>query len=238
MKLISLVVLSILLHSCKISKKYYYTQDDKEEEIIEAATDSAAYLEAHKKFEIAKKVYNDMNETYGRLHSERPIKFKLLNEKREDITYLIHFEKKDSLEKNTSDLVNSLSNPIEERENAIHKSKYDTVGLYMAPIKILNARFIEKEYSNYKDVELRFKNVCKKKVAAIRFKWYGENAFNEPADMGVIDGWGSGFTDDALRPGAVDYGVWNVLSKDGKKILIAYPYEVAFEDGSKWVLGN
>jgi hypothetical protein len=58
-----------------------------------------------------------------------------------------------------------------------------------------------------------------------------------PADMsGFREGWGGGFTDDALRPGKTDYGEWSVLSRDGKKILIAYPYEVVFKDGTKWQL--
>jgi hypothetical protein len=84
---------------------------------------------------------------------------------------------------------------------------------------------------------LRFKNVSGKTVTGIRFKWYGENAFNEPADMGGLqEGWGSGFTHNPLRPGGTDYGQWSILSRDGKKVLIAYPYEVVFKDGTKWEL--
>ena len=110
-------------------------------------------------------------------------------------------------------------------------------GLYLAAIKVVSAKFVTKEYSNYKDIALRYKNVSDKVVTAIRFKWYGENAFNEPADIGALsEGWGGGFTDDALRPGATDYGQWSILSRDGKKVLIAYPYEVVFKDGSKWEL--
>lgn len=105
-------------------------------------------------------------------------------------------------------------------------------------MKVLSARFVSDGYSSYKDVALSYKNVSNKKISAIRFKWYGENSFNEPVDMGSSEGWGSGFDDDGLRPGAKGYGHWNVLSRDGKKILIAYPYEVAFEDGTKWLLNN
>ena len=54
--------------------------------------------------------------------------------------------------------------------------------------------------------------------------------------MGGYNGWGGGFTDDKLRPGATEYSKWDILSGDGKKILIAYPYEVVFEDGTKWLL--
>ncbi len=86
---------------------------------------------------------------------------------------------------------------------------------------------------------MSYKNVSGKKISAIRFKWYGENSFDEPADMGGLkEGWGSGFADDGLRVGATDYGTWSILSRDGKKILIAYPYEVAFADGTKWDLNQ
>lgn len=115
---------------------------------------------------------------------------------------------------------------------------FDTTGIYKSPVKVLAARFAGKEYSNYKEVYLKYKNVSGKKIEAIRFKWYGQNAFGEPADMGVYKGWGTGFSGDALRPGATDDGTWDALSSDGKKIIIAYPYEVAFSDGTKWALKN
>jgi hypothetical protein len=53
-----------------------------------------------------------------------------------------------------------------------------------------------------------------------------------------LKGWGAGFTDSELGIGTTTYGTWEILSKDGKKILIAYPYEVAFTDGTKWELKN
>jgi hypothetical protein len=119
------------------------------------------------------------------------------------------------------------------------KKRYtDTTGLSSAPVKVISAKLIEEEYSNYKNIKIVYKNVSNKKIQAIRFDWYGENAFNEPADMGnpLTEGVGSGFTDDILRPGKSTTGVWNIYSKDGKKVLSARPYEVAFTDGTKWEL--
>ena len=56
--------------------------------------------------------------------------------------------------------------------------------------------------------------------ASIRFKWYGENSFNEPADMtSTIDGWEGGFDDSGLRQGAKGYGTWNVYSKMGFEMI-------------------
>ena len=48
-------------------------------------------MEAIKYFEISKKVYNDMKESLGSTYNDRPISFKLFNDKREDITYKIFF---------------------------------------------------------------------------------------------------------------------------------------------------
>lgn len=114
----------------------------------------------------------------------------------------------------------------------------DTTGVYKAPVQVIKYRFVQREYSSYKDVQLTYKNVSNKTISAIRFRWYGENAFGEPADMGIRDGLGGGFTDERLKAGKTSSGEWNVLSKDGKKILKAWAYEVAFEDGTIWKLKN
>lgn len=243
--LITSIMVTVALTSCQMKKKYYYREGSKDEKLIEAYSDSAAYLEAYKNFEISKKVYKEMKESLGSSSLSEPISFDLLNDKHEEITYKVFFADKDSLENNIAKMINDLPNNIEqsvakvrEEKNGV-EAKYDTGGLYLAPIKVVSAKFVEKEYSNYKDVALRYKNVSNKIISAVKFKWYGENAFSEPADMGGLrEGWGGGFTDDALRPGKTDYGEWSILSKDGKKILIAYPYEVVFKDGTKWELNQ
>ena len=114
----------------------------------------------------------------------------------------------------------------------------DTTGMGSSPVIVYKSKLVEKEYTNYKDIKLYYKNISKKNISAIRFEWYGENAFNEPADMGSYSvlGVGGGFTDDVLRVGASSSGVWEISSKDGKKIISARAYEVVFNDGSKWQL--
>lgn len=120
----------------------------------------------------------------------------------------------------------------------IRDALLDTTGISAAPVRVLSARLVTQEYSNYKDIRLTWKNVSTKKIAAVRFKWYGTNAFGEPADMGtsLYEGFGSGFSDDPLSPGRTDSGEWSIMSRDGKKVVAAWPYEVAFEDGTKWEL--
>lgn len=114
----------------------------------------------------------------------------------------------------------------------------DTTGISSSPVQIISSKFIEKEYSNYKNVKLVFKNISSKKIQAIKFEWYGENAFNEPANFpgSTIEGVSGGFTDDSVNPGKTKTSTWDVLSNDGKKILAARAYEVAFSDGTKWKL--
>lgn len=118
----------------------------------------------------------------------------------------------------------------------IAKAMFDPVGLYNAPVRVLVAKMIPKEYSSYRSVYLKFKNVSTKEIAGIKFKWYGTNAFNEPADLGstYAAGFGGGFTDDNLKPGRSKALEWDVLSRDGKKIKLAWPYEVSFIDGTSW----
>lgn len=118
---------------------------------------------------------------------------------------------------------------------------FDTVGLFTSPIKILSSRMIKRDYSNYKDIYISYKNISDKAIDGIRFRWYGLNAFNEPADMGtsiLMAGFGGGFTDETLAPGKVGEGTWEIMSRDGKKIVLVWANEVAFKDGSKWKCGS
>ena len=114
----------------------------------------------------------------------------------------------------------------------------DTAGLSKGPVKVIKAVLFKEEYSSYRDIRVTYKNVSKKTVAAIKFRWKGTNAFGDPADMGssLQEGYGGGFTDDSLRPGRTEVSEWSILSKDGKKVELAWAYEVVFADGTKWEL--
>jgi hypothetical protein len=115
----------------------------------------------------------------------------------------------------------------------------DTAGSYQSPVKIIKAWFTKREYSSYKDVAVTYKNTSGKKIEALRINWYGENAFNEPADMmSAVDGVSGGYSDEPLKAGQTRTSEWNVMSRDGKKILRAWVTEVVFSDGTKWELRN
>ncbi len=127
---------------------------------------------------------------------------------------------------------------IEQKvKQSIHDAIFDTVGLSESPVKVYEYGLIKQNYSSYRNIYLRYKNVSDKIVSGVRFKWYGENVFGEAADMGGYpEGFGGGYMDNTLRPGKKDYGEWSILSRDAKKVILAWPYEVVFEDGSKWEL--
>jgi hypothetical protein len=112
----------------------------------------------------------------------------------------------------------------------------DTTGIYLAPVKVLEAKIVQEEYSNYRNVYLRWKNVSDKKISSIRFSWYGLNAFGEPADLGnsYSSGLGGGFDDDGLGIGKTSSGTFSILSRDAKKIKYAWANEIAFADGTIW----
>lgn len=103
------------------------------------------------------------------------------------------------------------------------------------PVMIISAKPETQEYSNYRDIAIVYKNISSKNISAIRFKWYGVNAFNKPADMGVLDnGMGGGFDDQGLDSRETSRGSWSLLSRDLKRVVKAWVTEVAFTDGTNW----
>lgn len=122
------------------------------------------------------------------------------------------------------------------KEEIMFNLNWDTMGIDSCGLKIVSAKFIKEEYSSYKSVKLVYKNISGKKIKAIRFKWYGINAFGEPAEAGSIynAGFGGGFDDNGLGVGKQTHGIWSVYSHNGDEITKAWPTEIVFEDGSKW----
>jgi len=125
--------------------------------------------------------------------------------------------------------------------SATKSALFDTAGLHTSPVKVIKSYLYQEEYSNYKNISLTYKNKSRRKIEAIKFRWYGEDAFGEPADMGsygITEGFGGGFTDDALGVGKVRTSSWEILSSRAKKIILAWPIEVLFTDGTKWDIRN
>lgn len=109
----------------------------------------------------------------------------------------------------------------------------DTVGVSDCGLVVTSAKLVKGDYDKY--VRLTYKNVSGKDISAIRFKWYVENAFGEPSNIGILgDGFGAGYDDTGLKKGKTVSNQWSLSGEDAKKIVNAWPYEIVFEDGTKW----
>ena len=160
------------------------------------------------------------------------------------ISMLFYLNQNKEIEKSKNKLkkINLFLDSIEIEEQIQKKERdlilnvnWDTVGIKNSGIIITKAKFISEEYSSYKSIQLTYKNISEKKIKAISFKWYGINAFEEPADCGGYEhGFGGGFDDDGLSNGESTTSVWSISSNDGDKIIKAWPNEVVYIDGSKW----
>lgn len=128
---------------------------------------------------------------------------------------------------------------VKETINSVYRNVADSSGSWRSPVQVMKAVMVKNEYTSTRSVRLSYKNVSEKKVAAIKFRWYGVDAFGEPADMGdSFEGLGSGLDNDGLNVGAKKTGTWNVYSSRGRKVTSACAIEVAFDDGSVWKLKN
>ncbi len=121
--------------------------------------------------------------------------------------------------------------------NNIHNNiNFDTIEETPCPIKITSSKLTKSEYSSYKDIHISYSNKGQKDIEGIKFKWYGETVFNEPADMGSFSnlGFGGGFTEDVLKAGESDYATFEIHSRNAKKIIKVWVNEIVFSDGTKW----
>lgn len=115
----------------------------------------------------------------------------------------------------------------------------DTVGMANSPIQIVQSEIKENYLTQNKDIILLIKNVSGKKVLACRVKWYAENAFGEPVDMGNgNEGLGAGQTETALDPGEQKQLSWPLENPAARHVIAAWAYEVVFSDGRKWIKGK
>lgn len=122
------VMLSAILFLQSCSKNYTYVEEYMEkgllggsstqtkEETFLAKTDSAAYMEAFRKYAISMKVYNDLRKQGMGEYLKVPLRFILLNNKGEDITNVFFATKAKYEEETISRLqiINAAENTAEE----------------------------------------------------------------------------------------------------------------------------
>lgn len=147
-KLLLLFLMSLTLFSCKKNYKYVEkvekegifggTEREEKEEEFKAENDTAAYLEAFKKFLISQKVEMEMKKSIGK-SSYSPLSFSVYDDKGNDISY-INFNNKEKREKEITKSILSLGTTSSESNISQTKSKIDS-----AKIKELKSFFREKK---------------------------------------------------------------------------------------------
>lgn len=122
--------------------------------------------------------------------------------------------------------------------DSIKKTFLDTYNKKETPVKIISAKLLKTQYSDHKDIKLRYKNISKKNIKAIRFEWYCENAFEKPANGKnfFVTGKSEGYTDNSLKIQESRSQTWEDFSTDANTIISARAYLVVFSDGTKWNL--
>lgn len=115
-----------------------------------------------------------------------------------------------------------------------NRAMFDTVGIYNAPIKIISS-----EVEKYGRIKIVYKNISNKDISAIRFKFYCENAFFEPANINMLQtentkGFWAGFYDDGIKKGETSTSIFNTEIHSDAKTVLTWPSLVAFSDKTKW----
>jgi hypothetical protein len=120
------------------------------------------------------------------------------------------------------------------------KGIVDTFGLYKAPIKILSAKLVEKKNSEGKYLRLTYKNISSKALCSINFKLYGLNTAGKLADVKNssfgIDG--CGYDIEMLKSEKILSEEQGLGKVDLKTLVLVWPIDVEFSDGTKWKLNN
>ena len=129
-----------------------------------------------------------------------------------------------------------LDSVFEAEEDSISLDEQEANKTGNALVKFLSAAFVSKKNSTLTDIEITYNNVSRKAIAAIQFRWTGINSLGKPADVGQTDlnDAGGGVEQDTLAAGKKQTSIWEISSKDGKKITKSWAHEVVFSDGTKW----
>lgn len=199
-KVMLLIAATIVLSACnmQVKKNYKYVErvreqsvlggssiKEKEEKTISASSDSAAYLEAYKKYCISLKVYNDMRKEGMGQYIDIPIGFKLYNSDGEDITD-IYFNSRLTEEEAIESSILAMDNVVKRSNNSkqtkVEEAKIDSVKIkeLLPFFKVKKDEFDPNgktwyepksapQYTNRNGIYLYFA-VQNGKVAALRFR--------------------------------------------------------------------
>lgn len=158
-------------------------------------------------------------------------------------TSCINKNKKDYFEVKKNINYQQVDTQIDEKKNispsdSIKQSFLDTLNSRESPVKVISSQLLKNQYSDHKDIRLIYKNISKKRIGAIRFEWYCENAFNKPASgkFFFVQGKAEGETHTMVNPGKIKSHIWEDFSTDAQSIVSIRAAFVAFTDGTSWSL--
>lgn len=153
-KIVLLYFLIFVSISCESNKKYQYVETIQEigtlatpiptkedPEIINAKSDSAAFIKAFRRFCSSQKFEQDFAEAYDNILKEIPLSFKLLDEEGNNIANTITFKNKDSIEKAIKKNIFSEPNSILKRKKERHKEKVASLKVDTVIVKKLKPYF-------------------------------------------------------------------------------------------------
>lgn len=144
-------------------------------------------------------------------------------------------------------LMASLDSVTDKSRLDIDPNHFDTSNIRQSPIEFVSidtghSNIIFSDVRAYDVITFKFRNIGNKTIEGVRLRWYCNDAFGDPAllvsshstQMQI----GYGQSDDHVSPGSVGVVKWE---GDASKIKVvsAWPYEVAFDDGTVWrISGN
>jgi len=161
LKINFLFAILLVLASCKKSYKYVEIVEEKgimggssqtkekDPKTISAENDSIAYLEAYEDFCISLKVNKDMEESIGNTYST-PIRFKLFNDKKEDVALLVSMTDKAKREEEIKSKVFALPNNMKETMNKAKQENEDNFKK-TASVDSVKVKSIQKYFRVRKD---------------------------------------------------------------------------------------
>lgn len=124
----------------------------------------------------------------------------------------------------------------------IDPSHFDTTNISTSPIQIISKEIIkEKDYLGIDEsfIIIRYKNNSSKVISGVKIRWFCEDGFGEPVLMSSFAGRvemsiGEERNDEKLKPNEIGVIKLEQLVSSGYKIVSAWAYEVAYEDGKLW----
>jgi len=185
----SLVIAAI---GCK-EQSYKYVEigndlrpDLNKEKQIEAATDSAAYLEAYKDFCISLKVNQDMRKSMGQNYPLLPSKnFQLFNDKKQEITNTTFFVTKEKREKEIRDEISAMASidAIPAKPNVINAPPADN--MQKNNVKIIKYYTSEPNSASGVDCDIIWKNISSKTIKYVYFNVVPYNAVEDIVNCSI-----------------------------------------------------